>query len=216
MKKYKNFITLTTLILSIQSLLYFSTKLLINNYNIINSFIEFPLIKIFVYPYNLWYPFIILNMFIIYKYDKNKFGSLITTMLITTIMANITFIIYPSMMIRPNIEITNLTTWLLDYTYKIDTPAVNCLPSMHCMFCFVTNYYIINSKNININKKILITISSSIIVLSTLFIKQHIIEDAILALIYTTLAIIITYINKNKIKKLFSKIIQKKQIHDTQ
>ena len=205
-KKYINFIILTTIILGIQSLLYFSSKLFINNYHIINSFIEFPLIKIFVYPYNLWYPFIIISMFIIYKYDKNKFGPLITTMLITTIMANITFILYPSMMIRPKIEVTNFTTWLLDYTYKIDTPAVNCLPSMHCMFCFITSYYILTCKNIKTNKKIPIIIFSSIIILSTVFIKQHIIEDAILALIYTTIAIIIIKINKNKIEKLFSKI----------
>lgn len=195
MKKYINkyikFIILTTIVLGIQSLLYFSSKLFINNYHIINSFIEFPLIKIFVYPYNLWYPFIILNMFIIYKYDKNKFGPLITTMLITTIMANITFILYPSMMIRPKIEVTNFTTWLLDYTYRIDTPAVNCLPSMHCMFCFITSYYILACKNIKINKKIPIILFSFIIILSTIFIKQHIIEDAILALIYTTLAVII-------------------------
>ena len=198
MKKYIKFAILTTIILSIQSLLYFSTKLFINNYHIINSFIEFPLIKIFVYPYNLWYPFIILSMFIIYKHDKNKFGPLITTMLITTIMANITFLLYPSMMIRPKIEVTNFTTWLLDYTYRIDTPAVNCLPSMHCMFCFVTSYYILTCKNIKINKKTPIIIFSLIIILSTVFIKQHIIEDAILALIYTTIAIIIVKIINKK------------------
>ena len=206
MKKYIKFIILTTITLGIQSLLYFSTKLFINNYNIINSFIEFPLIKIFVYPYNLWYPFIILNMFIIYKCDKKKFRPLIATMLITTILANMTFILYPSMMIRPKIEITNFTTWLLDYTYKIDTPAVNCLPSMHCMFCFVTNYYIIKCNNLDINKKIPITIFSLIIILSTLFIKQHIIEDAILALIYTTISISIVYIiTKKNIKKTIQK-----------
>ncbi len=207
MKKYKNFIILIALTMGMQSLLYFSTKLLINNYNIINSFITFPLIKIFVYPYNLWYPFIILNAFIIYKYDKNNFSPLIITMILSSIMANITFILYPSMMIRPNIEVTNFTTWLLDYTYKIDTPAVNCLPSMHCVFCFITSYYTIKSKNININKKIFITTFSFIIVLSTVFIKQHIIEDIIAALIYTTISIILVYLNKNKIQKLFSKII---------
>lgn len=197
-KKYINFIILTTIILGIQSLLYFSSKLFITNYHIINSFIEFPLIKIFVYPYNLWYPFIIINMFIIYKYDNNKFKPLIITMLITTIMANITFLLYPSMMIRPKIEVTNFTTWLLDYTYRIDTPAVNCLPSMHCMFCFVTSYYILTCKNIKINKKIPIITFSLIIILSTVFIKQHIIEDAILALIYTTIAIIIVKIINKK------------------
>ena len=187
--------------MGIQGLSYFLIKSFINDYHIINSFIDIPLIKSFVYFYDLWYPFIILNTFIIYKYDKKLFNMLIATMVISTIMAHITFIIYPSMVLRTDINVTGLTSWILDFTYKTDTPAINCLPSMHCIYCFVTSYYIIKCKNMNIKKRIPIVIFSALIVLSTLFVKQHILEDVILAFIYVTIAVIVVHLLRNKITK---------------
>ena len=201
MKKYKKYILVIILVMGIQGLSYFLIKSFINDYHIINSFIDIPLIKSFVYFYDLWYPFIILNTFIIYKYDKKLFNMLIATMVISTIMAHITFIIYPSMVLRPDINVTGLTSWILDFTYKTDTPAINCLPSMHCIYCFVTSYYIIKCKNMNIKKRIPIVIFSALIVLSTLFVKQHILEDVILAFIYVTIAVIVVHLLRNKITK---------------
>ena len=198
MKKYKKYILVIILVMGIQGLSYFLIKSFINDYHIINSFIDIPLIKFFVYFYDLWYPFIILNTFIIYKYDKKLFNMLIATMVISTIMAHITFIIYPSMVLRPDINVTGLTSWILDFTYKTDTPAINCLPSMHC---FVTSYYIIKCKNLNIKKRLPIVIFSALIVLSTLFVKQHILEDVILAFIYVTIAVIVVHLLRNKITK---------------
>lgn len=201
MKKYKKYILVVVLVMGMQGLSYFLIKNFINDYHIINSFIDIPLIKSFVYFYDLWYPFIVLNTFIIYKYDRKLFSMLIATMVISTVMAHITFIIYPSMVLRPDIKVTGLTSWILDFTYRTDTPAINCLPSMHCIYCFVTSYYIIKCKNINIKKRLPIVIFSALIVLSTLFIKQHILEDVILAFIYVTIAIIIVRLLRNKITK---------------
>lgn len=201
MKKYKKYILVVVLVMGMQGLSYFLIKNFINDYHIINSFIDIPLIKSFVYFYDLWYPFIVLNTFIIYKYDRKLFSMLIATMVISTVMAHITFIIYPSMVLRPDIKVTGLTSWILDFTYRTDTPAINCLPSMHCIYCFVTSYYIIKCNNINIKKRLPIVIFSALIVLSTLFIKQHILEDVILAFIYVTIAIIIVRLLRNKITK---------------
>ena len=201
MKKYKKYILVVVLVMGMQGLSYFLIKNFINDYHIINSFIDIPLIKSFVYFYDLWYPFIVLNTFIIYKYDRKLFSMLIATMVISTIMAHITFIIYPSMVSRPDINVTGLTSWILDFTYKTDTPAINCLPSMHCIYCFVTSYYIIKCKNMSIKKRLPIVIFSALIVLSTLFIKQHILEDVILAFIYVTIAVIVVHLLRNKITK---------------
>ena len=201
MKKYKKYILVVVLVMGMQGLSYFLIKNFINDYHIINSFIDIPLIKSFVYFYDLWYPFIVLNTFIIYKYDRKLFSMLIDTMLIATVMAHITFIIYPSMVLRPDINVTGLTSWILDFTYKTDTPAINCLPSMHCIYCFVTSYYIIKCKNMSIKKRLPIVIFSALIVLSTLFIKQHILEDVILAFIYVTIAVIVVHLLRNKITK---------------
>ena len=177
-----------------QALSYFLIKNFISDYHVINSFLNFPYIKFFIYFYDSWYPFIFLCVLLIYKFDRKNYSKIILTMILAAILANITFIVYPSMIIRPNIEVKTFTDWLIDFTYKNDTPAVNCLPSMHCVSCFIICYYISRVKNLNIKYKSLIIIYSFIIVLSTLFIKQHVIEDAILALIYTIISIIIIHI----------------------
>lgn len=189
-----------------QALVYFIIKNFLSEYHIISSIIETPFIKYFVYFYDSWYPFILINTFIIYKSDIKLFYTLIATMLIGALLSHITFLIYPSMVVRPIIEVNSFTDFILDFTYKADTPPVNCLPSMHCVYCFVTSYYIVKCNNININKRLAIITFSLLIVLSTLFIKQHIIEDILLSLIYTIIAILLVHHNKEKIITLFDKI----------
>lgn len=206
MKKYKDYLILIIFTMGSQAAVYFLIKNFIHDYNIINSFISFPLIKPFVWFYDIWYPFIILTTFLIYLYNKKIFKYLIVTMLLGALISHITFVIYPSMIIRPDIVVNNLTDWLLDFTYRTDTPAVNCLPSMHCVYCFVTSFYILKCKKLNIKYRSLIITISMLIVLSTLFIRQHIIEDVILSLIYSTIVIIIVYLSRKNIDKLFKKI----------
>ena len=188
-----------------QAFMYYMIKFFISDYNIISSVIDVPLVKPFIYFYDSWYPFIVLNAFLVYISDKKLFKYLIVTMLLGAIFGQITFILYPSMVIRPDIEVKTITDWLIDFTYRSDTPAVNCLPSIHCVYCFVTSYYIIQSKQLK-NKRIPIVIYSLLIVLSTVFVKQHIVEDIVLALIYTAIAIIIVKMNKDRIIKIFNKL----------
>ncbi len=194
-----------------QAAIYFLIKCIISDYNVITSVINFPFIKQFVYFYDSWYPFIILSAFIIFKHDSKQFNLLIATMLVTAFIGQITFVVYPSMIIRPSIEVKNITDWILNFTYKADTPAINCLPSMHCVYCFIISYYIATTKNINIKSKSLIITYSILIVFSTLFIRQHVVEDVILALIYTIVGIIIIHKNKERINNLINKFLHKKK-----
>ena len=204
MKKYEKYLITIIITMGSQALIYFLIKSFISDYNIINSFIDIPLVKPFVYFYDSWYPFIILSTFVIYKYDKVNYKYLIASMILSTFMAHVTFLIYPSMVIRPTIEVNNLTDWLLDFTYKTDTPAVNCLPSVHAIYCFATSYFILKSKEIKNNKKVIFGLFSFLIVLSTVFIKQHVIEDVFLSLVYTIIVLLIVYFNKRHINKLSS------------
>ncbi len=206
MKKYKKYFILIIFVMGSQALLYYLTKHFSSGYHIINSIVDIPLVKSFVYVYDSWYPFIILTTFLIYKYDNKIFKYLIMTMLIGALLSQITFIIYPSMIIRPTVEVKNITDWLLNFTYQSDNPPLNCLPSMHCVYCFITAFYIAKSRNINSKCKVLIIMYSLVIVLSTLFIKQHVIEDVLLAFVYTIISLLIVFFSKEKIAKLFSKI----------
>ncbi len=192
--------------MGLQALSYFVIKSFLTDYNVIHSILDVPLIKGFVYFYDSWYPFILLITFIIYKYDKKIFKYLIVSMLLGALMSHITFLIYPSMVERPIISVKNITDFILYITYKTDTPAVNCLPSMHCVYCFITSYFIYKCSNLKTKYKALIITYSMLIVLSTLFIKQHVIEDVILAFIYVVIVIIIVNLSKEKINKTFKKI----------
>ena len=206
MKKYRSFIIPIVFTMGTQAILFFLIKLFIHNYNVIHSFLSVPFIKWSIYFYDSWYPFIVFNAFIIYFYDKNEFRYLITAMLLAALFGQITFISYPSLVIRPEIEVHTITDWLIDFTYKNDTPAINCLPSMHCIYCFLTSYYTLKCKNIINKYKVLIILYSLIIVASTLFTYQHIIEDVILSFVYSIVAIVIVYYNKNNIIKIFKKL----------
>ncbi len=201
MKKYKEFLKSIIIVLATQGIIYFLIKLFINDYHLINSIINIPLIKPFVYFYDSWYPFVFLISFLIYINNKDIYYKLIFTLIISSLMAYITFIIYPTMITRPNIEVHNLTDLILNITYKTDTPPVNCLPSLHCLYCFILIFYTYIS-NIKNKYKIPIIIYFILIILSTIFIHQHILEDILLALIYMIISTILVYIFNDKLKKI--------------
>ena len=201
MKKYKDFFKSITIVLITQAIIYFLIKLIISNYITINSVLTIPLIKWFVYFYDSWYPFIFFASFIIYKHNKENYYKLIFTLIIASLLAHITFIVFPTMVERPDINISSFTDLILYITYKSDTPAVNCLPSVHCLYCFIIIFYILIIKSINLKYKVPIILYLILIILSTLFIQQHIVEDVILSFIYTIISIILVYIFYGSIRK---------------
>ena len=110
------------------------------------------------------------------------------------VIANIIFILYPSTIERALFKVNDVASFVLNITYSLDTP-VNCLPSMHCMFCFTTIYGIINSK-LSYRNKLFFCLYLVLIVFSTLFIKQHVIYDVILSFI---ISIVCFYVSKFKV-----------------
>ena len=202
MKKYKEFLKSIIIVMGTQAFFYFLLKTFIGDFHVMNSILKVPFIKYFVYFYDIWYPFVLLTAFIIYKHDKEVYYKLVFTMIIGAFLSHITFLIYPTTVIRPEISVHSLTDFILYVTYKTDTPAVNCLPSVHCLFCFILSYYTLKCKNLNIKYKLLITTVFMLIVLSTFFIYQHVIEDAILALIYAIITILIVSKLINTLKKV--------------
>lgn len=201
-KKYKEFIKSTLIVLVLEAFLYFIIKNFINSYNTVSSLgFEFPLIKEFVYIYNSWYPFIFLASFIIYIKNKELYKKFILTMIIGILLSDLTFLIYPTIIVRPEIEIKGFTDLILYLTYYFDTPAVNCVPSVHCLFCFISIYYVTLNKKIKTKIKVPIITYLILIILSTLFIKQHLLIDVVVASIYTIISILLTNILYKKVKR---------------
>ncbi len=200
-KKYKNFLKPISIILLTNATLYFTIKIFIKNFHTLSPIITFKLIPSFSFIYNSWYPFIFLIAFLIYKKDKNSFNHFIITVFIGIILSNLTFILYPTYLGRPNITSNTISTLLLKLTYKLDSPPINCIPSVHCLLSFIIAYYITFKTTLQKKYKLLITLYSFLIILSTLLIRQHLLTDVLVALLYTIISTVLTYKFYEKLKR---------------
>lgn len=185
-----------------QSLIYLISKQIQGTPNIIGGVIDnkIPFIVYFIIPYVIWYLMLFIVPYILYKKDKNIFTKYILSYIIITIISNIIFIIYPTTVLRENLNGTNIFYIITKFIYQIDTPALNCFPSLHCGISMLWILFITNIKKAN-KIKISIIIISILIMLSTLFIKQHVFID----LISGNIIAILIYLFINKTNKLTTK-----------
>lgn len=206
MKNKKFLISIASLMLS-QAFLYWFLKLFQNNPNYIFFPIDqkIPLIPNFIYIYNTFYPFIFFAFYYLFKNDEKIYFKGIIAGIIGFLLCDIIYLFYPTIMPRPIIpETTNfITNFVLRTTYFFDTPALNCFPSIHCLFCFQIIFSFLKTKSINNINKTLIIIYSLLIILSTVLVKQHYVVDIIGALLICIITNLIVDITKlyNRIKR---------------
>ena len=141
-KENKLFIKSIIITLLLQAINYFLIGNLVSDYKILETNINFPLIKWFIYIYNSWYPFVILTSYLIYKNNVDLYKKLIFTMLLSFLLADLTFIIYPTGVIRPEVPTLTITDFVINTTYYLDNPPINCLPSLHALVCYLLINYI--------------------------------------------------------------------------
>ena len=185
LKENKNRIIILFGAFIFQSLIYFITKLFQNNPVYLNNAIDdrIPFIPSFVIFYVMWYLFLILIPLLILKYNKKVFDKYIVVSILYAILEGIIFILFPTTMNRQPLVVTDISTWVVDIIYKVDTPVCNLFPSAHCAFWILFIISILDVKEVKKEYKILIIISSLLIILSTLFIKQHVVIDVLGALL---------------------------------
>ena len=185
MKKYikkleiKPIITTISLV-CIQSILYFISKLLQGDLNLVGNVIDtkIPFVPAFFISYCIWYLMIFIIPYYLYCKDKDKFIKYTMAYILCSMIGNIVFISYPSTVARPTVTGTDIFSLIAKFIYWIDTPT-NCFPSLHCAISMLFILYTCESKNTNIITKISVCIISILIMLSTLFTKQHVVVDFI-------------------------------------
>jgi len=194
-KKFKVIITILSLI-AFQSLLYLLAKFTPFEYHIVNIAFDnkIPFIKYFVYPYIIWYITLFLVPYLYSKYDIKLYNIYLKTLFIAITIVFVTYIFYPTTLIRDPVITTDLSTFIINLIYKLDTPAINCLPSMHCLISFLHIFITPKVKKIKTILKVIIIVQSILVILSTVFIKQHVILDVIFAFVLSLLIYIPTYL----------------------
>ena len=182
---FKLLIIITSLLL-FEAIVFFLTKPFIQQPYILGSFIDnlIPFIPYFVWIYVFWYFMLIFVPYYIAQKNISSFYKYAVSFIITTIISGGIFVIFPNGVIRADVQGIDISSRIVKIIYLLDTPAINCLPSVHCLFSYLFIFAIFDTKEHSpIAIKVIITILSILVVLSTLFIKQHVIFDAIASLI---------------------------------
>ena len=199
MKKLLKKIELKPLLISIgliafQSILFFVLRPIQGEPHLIGNFIDekIPFMSIFILPYYLWFIMILTMPYYLYKRDKDLLAKYIISYMICAVVATIIFTVYPSIVARPDyLPNTNPINWMVNFIFWVDNPPINCFPSMHCAVSMLFILVISHSKHTKLSNKLIVIISSLLIMAATLFVKQHVFidlvsGDIIMILIYTT------------------------------
>lgn len=137
---------------------------------------EVPLIPWFVYFYYLTFPLGLVTFFYLAYKDKKALYNIFCTLCISFAISGIIYFFAQTEFTKPAFEPDSFTDHLVVWTWGSTNP-INCFPSQHCFMAFATIIACCSGKDMNIFYRIFAILSSIMIVLSTVFIRQHFIMD---------------------------------------
>lgn len=163
---------------------FYLEKHVTRGYHVIHTALDdkIPFLEIFIVPYLLWFGFMAVTAFYFFFTDKYDFYRMavftITGMTIFLVISTI----YPNgQMLRPTVFTRdNIFVDLVKQLYKTDTPT-NIFPSIHVYNSLGVYLAVKNSDRLKHNYLIQNTtfILAVLIILSTMFLKQHSVIDVI-------------------------------------
>ncbi len=154
-----------------------------------------PFLEIFVVPYYCWFLYIIIPVaYFLFKYDLEDYFRVVLFMttgmtlflIISTLFPNIQYL-RPTEMPRDNIFCS-----MVESLYKTDTPT-NLWPSIHVYNSIGVAIAVNRSKRFHPGVKAASNILCVLIILSTVFIKQHTIFDVLTAFILAIVMYVVAY-----------------------
>lgn len=139
-----------------------------------------PFKPIFIFPYMYWYLYIVIGLVLILLKSRTDYIRAFLSIFIGMCICYLVYYIFPTEINRPMINDTNLVYKLINFIYNIDRP-LNCFPSLHVLITYFIMRY---TKREKFGGEFYYTqLVGILIILSTVFIKQHFIVDIIASLI---------------------------------
>lgn len=141
-----------------------------------------PFVKAFIVPYVSWYAFVLAVLVYLCLTDKKTYYITLVSYNLGLIISYAFYFVYQTTVPRPELVGTDFLTLMVSLVYSSDQPY-NCFPSIHSL----TSYLMIKgagrcSGRTNMSYY-LIGGFAMLVITSTLFVKQHVILDAIAAML---------------------------------
>lgn len=145
-----------------------------------------PFVEYFIVPYLLWFIFMAVSVGYFFFTDKKGFYRLCAFMFTGMTIFLIICTVFPNgQNLRPDtFAHENIFTDLVQFVYRTDTPT-NVLPSMHVFNTLSVIFAIANNERLKSRKCLKggIYVFGLLIILSTMFLKQHSVTDVFAAMV---------------------------------
>lgn len=151
-----------------------------------------PFIKWFAVPYSVWIVYIYICVLFFFVKDVRTFYRAIATYTVCALLCYLVYSVFQTTVPRPALDGSDPLTRLVAYIYNRDRPF-NCFPSIHCFSSYMV-FRILASSSFKTRRSLsLVGIGSGLIILSTQFIKQHVVLDLIagIALVELVLPVVV-------------------------
>lgn len=187
LKKYKHGWVFSYILIYMPWFLYLE-KHVTKNYHVIHAAIddEIPFIEYFIVPYLLWFVFIAVVMLYFFFTDVEGFYKLAKLMFTgMTIFLIVSTLVPNGLHIRPAVfERDNIFVDMVRLLYRADTPT-NVMPSIHVYNSLAACIAIYHSRALRKHRAICIGayILAALIILATMFLKQHSVIDVATAIV---------------------------------
>ena len=178
--------------------LYFLTENLIpaEKCHVMHCFLDdlIPFNEYFLIFYTGWYLLVAGSLLYYFFYDVGRFRELDLYIFVTQMAAMACYIFFPSRQdLRPEVfPRENFFTWVMGLIYTFDTNTGVC-PSLHVAYSLAIVSVILKDTELKKATKVLVTVFSILVCLSTAFVKQHSTLDILAALPVVLLGEILIY-----------------------
>ena len=151
---------------------------------ILNSSLDriIPYVPAMSIPYLGWYPFVFGVLAYLCAKDRLTYYRVLLSMNISVWICYLIYFNFQTMVPRPELTGTGLGASVLGWLYSQDRPY-NCFPSIHSLHSYLVMRAVLSVPSIRKPIKLLVAGGAATIILSTLMIKQHVIYDALGAVI---------------------------------
>ncbi|WP_035155639.1 phosphatase PAP2 family protein [Cohnella thermotolerans] len=141
-----------------------------------------PFVKYFAVPYSIWIVYIYACIVYFFMKDLRVYYRSLTVYTLCALACYCIYSVFQTTVPRPELVGDDIFTRLVAYIYHRDRPF-NCFPSIHVFSSYMVFRMMADSGFRNKRNVAFTACMSALIILSTLFVKQHAILDGLAAIV---------------------------------
>ena len=135
-----------------------------------------PFIPVFIVPYIIWYAFILGYLIYFWYKDISVYLKTLSVIVFGELVCFAIYFYFQTTVPRPDVAGNGIMVDLVRMIYSHDQPY-NAFPSIHVLTTFAIILGNINIRNKHLFHSVFVPVMGSLIIISTLFVKQHYILD---------------------------------------